>query len=69
MAAHALVGCVVVVSFVAGETIILDRQMCPIDQPVVVVNIECSRSPTGRGGVTAFAIPWQVETCMRRIDG
>lgn len=68
MAAYALVRSIVVIPLVAGKAIVLDRQMRTVDQPVVVVYVECGRSPSGCGGVAALAIPGQIEAGVGRID-
>ena len=58
------VGCIVVVSFMAGGAIVGDGRVCPIQHIIVVVDGEACRCPVGCGRVTLGAVRREIQSFM-----
>ena len=64
MATGAGIGRVVVVAVVAGRTIIGDRQVPSVQDPVIVMDGEGGRTPSRRRGMAGCTVRWEVECGM-----
>ena len=61
MASFTRIGCIVIIAVVAGCTIIGNRNMCPIQDPEIIVVGELGRTPAGLGRMALGAIRSEVE--------
>ncbi len=68
MAAHTGIRRIVVIPIMAGRTIIGNRRVRPINDPIGIVNSKGRRHPVGLGGMTALAIGRNTQCRMIGIN-